>query len=689
MRTNQAFQLTAACAALILAAAPALAADATWNQTAAATYDWNVTANWLPNSTFPNGAGETANLNINIAGAQTIRLQQAIALGILNIGDLDGLSTTTVSTGTGTNTLTFDSGSSVAAQINVENAGTIGNTISAPIALNSDLTINLKPSTTVGNRQSLTLSGGMNLGSRTVTIVGGYKGTSDGTQMTISGTDTLVGGGTIINNSDSPVFITGDKSLFTGTLVANGQGLGSDANAGTFSLTSASVRNAAEIIINGAHDGTNQLGGKLQIGTGSTLSPPANQRLTQNRITINGGFLNDAGVPLTAGNTGVMQQDNVANLDFNSAFSWVNVAASGTTAGNLLNVTTVERGEGATAFFRAPAPSTGTASQTVIHQMQAANGASFIVGSTATSGDSTRIIPWMIASTNTANNNSGVTFATYDAAEGFRALRAGESTAAMTAGANVVTSGTIGALASDIAINSLTYGNAATVSMDLVAPVGRIITITSGGLAITGTGSIGVAGNGDGRAGTINFGSAEGVIFNMVANTNGIGAVLTGSGGLTKGGTGTLVLTGINTITGDTHVSGGTLQVGDANFSSRIGSGDVRVHTGATLRIMATNAAVDLIGDNKIVYLDAFGLFNGKMDLGAGIMETVGGLYLGGVLQAAGTWGSTASAAQFQNDVYFSGTGILNVVPEPASMLLLTAGSLLIAGRGRKQLAAR
>jgi autotransporter-associated beta strand protein len=694
MRITPTQRLTiAALSTLNFAAAQALADVYTWNLTAASAfphYEWNIPANWTPNTAFPNAAGDVANLNINIAGTQTIRLQQDITVGILNLGDLDGTHATTISTGTGTNTLTFDNGVSNA-ELNVENAGTIGNTISAPIALSSDLIVNLKASTVTTNRASLTMSGGLTLNGNTMTIIGGMKfagqtgpGGGDGIQMTISGADVLVGNGTIINNSDSPVVISGDKALFTGTLVANGQAFGNDGNSGTFTLNhGASVRNAAEIIINGAHDGSIHLGAKLQIGTGSAQAPSANQRLSQNRITMNGGFLNDAGLALSAGNTGFLQQDNVANFNFNSAFSWVNVAASTASAGNLLNVATVERGEGATAFFRASAPSTGSDSQTVIHQMRAANGASLVVGSTATSGTATRIIPWMVASTNVSNNGI-FGFATYDAAEGFRALRTGEFATAMTAGANVQTGAAFNALASDMTINSLVYGNAGIVSMDLVTPVGRVVTINSGALAFTTNGgSIGVAGNADGRAGTIAFGAAEGLIFTAFNNTNGIGAVLTGTGGLTKGGTGTLVLTGLNTISGDTHVSGGTLQVGDANFSSRIGSGDVRVHTGATLRIMATNAAVDLIGDDMIVYLDAFGLFNGKMDLGAGIMETVGGLYLGGVPQAAGTWGSTASAAQFQNDTFFSGTGILNVVPEPASMLLLAAGSLLMGVRRR------
>ena len=41
--------------------------------------------------------------------------------------------------------------------------------------------------------------------------------------------------------------------------------------------------------------------------------------------------------------------------------------------------------------------------------------------------------------------------------------------------------------------------------------------------------------------------------------------------------------------------------------------------------------------------------------------NTVSKLYLNGIGQVAGTWGSTASTATNQNDTYFSGTGVLTV----------------------------
>ena len=57
------------------------------------------------------------------------------------------------------------------------------------------------------------------------------------------------------------------------------------------------------------------------------------------------------------------------------------------------------------------------------------------------------------------------------------------------------------------------------------------------------------------------------------------------------------------------------------------------------------------------------------------------GLFLNGVAQAEGTYGSTSSSATFKNDEFFSGDGIITVaaVPEPGTTALLL-GALGIFG---------
>ena len=77
---------------------------------------------------------------------------------------------------------------------------------------------------------------------------------------------------------------------------------------------------------------------------------------------------------------------------------------------------------------------------------------------------------------------------------------------------------------------------------------------------------------------------------------------------------------------------------------------------------IADTATLSLAGGNA-----------GRVDLVLGINEIVGGLVLNGSTQAFGTYGSTSSGATFQNDTFFSGTGIITVapVPEPGGILLM------------------
>jgi autotransporter-associated beta strand protein len=239
---------------------------------------------------------------------------------------------------------------------------------------------------------------------------------------------------------------------------------------------------------------------------------------------------------------------------------------------------------------------------------------------------------------------------------------------------------TVSALASSATINSLrfTAGGASNIG------VGKTLILGSGGLIFTNNnGAIGTSGLP--TSGTLQFGEdvapAEGVVWANGTNTNTIAASIAGDLGLSKAGTGTLILTGSNSYSGDTYVGGGTLQVGTGLFSSNLGSdGDVTVATGAVLSLLNGGA----IPDDATLTLEQFGLFNGKVNLSAGVNESVGSLIFGDDFQLPGTWGSTASTALFKNDTYFSGTGLLTVVPEPRSAMMLLLATAALLGRRRR-----
>ncbi len=133
--------------------------------------------------------------------------------------------------------------------------------------------------------------------------------------------------------------------------------------------------------------------------------------------------------------------------------------------------------------------------------------------------------------------------------------------------------------------------------------------------------------DGAAHSGTANL-AAGGLIFDTNGFAVGIANVLTGNGGLTKLGGGTLTLEAINTYTGSTNIKAGTLSVGGKSIA---------------------NASTIILN-------------GGKLGIAAAANETVNELFYGAALQTAGTYGSTASSASVKNDSRFSGSGILTVM---------------------------
>ncbi len=100
---------------------------------------------------------------------------------------------------------------------------------------------------------------------------------------------------------------------------------------------------------------------------------------------------------------------------------------------------------------------------------------------------------------------------------------------------------------------------------------------------------------------------------------------ISGPGGLTKNNGGPMVLSGTNTYTGPTSVTGGTLQCDNVNS---LGGGALSISGGGA-----------------------------KLNLNYGGTRTVASLTLGGVAKtASGTYGSSSSGATFQDDNYFTST---------------------------------
>jgi autotransporter-associated beta strand protein len=150
---------------------------------------------------------------------------------------------------------------------------------------------------------------------------------------------------------------------------------------------------------------------------------------------------------------------------------------------------------------------------------------------------------------------------------------------------------------------------------------------------------------------------------------------------------GSYILTNANTYSGGTVVNGGTLRASGA--AATFGTGDVRVRNFLNARAAIDAGVANAIADSATLFLEGGGAAGtadiGFMSLGAGIDEIVGSLVLGGVTQTQiGTYGSTASAATFQSDEFFSGTGVVSLVPEPTSLALVGIGALGLLARRRR-----
>lgn len=105
--------------------------------------------------------------------------------------------------------------------------------------------------------------------------------------------------------------------------------------------------------------------------------------------------------------------------------------------------------------------------------------------------------------------------------------------------------------------------------------------------------------------------------------------------------------------------------------------GNVDVFSPAVLTI--DTGVVNAIADTGTLTLAGSGADNiangGHLVLTGGISETVGGLVLGGVVQTLpGTYGSSLSSATFVNNEFFSGTGVVVLVPEPSAFLSVVGG---------------
>ncbi len=231
-----------------------------------------------------------------------------------------------------------------------------------------------------------------------------------------------------------------------------------------------------------------------------------------------------------------------------------------------------------------------------------------------------------------------------------------------------------------------TDGRSATISQALLAPAGNGVTsipVIGNGTGYIGRPVVTISGGGGVGATAVadydpdsqevtgititspgyNYTSAPAVAFSGgggIAPTLGtvsIGPVSSGS--LTKIGNGLLTLAGVNTYTGETTISNGTVRLGVVNA-------------------LPTNAVVNVVGGT--LDLNGFTVTNGSINLISG--SIVNGKVLAPTLQAADT-GLLQAQIISTNGLIKNGSGTLMiVVPQAyAGATVINGGTLLLAGK--------
>ncbi len=685
-----------------------------------------------------NGVGCTSTSGALVGdglAASTTTLLSTIALGTLTASDaIDAaVSATTIFQLSGNLTgggLLLKQGSGQLAILGVNNSATGGTRTGNGILQVGNSGSNLEATLPIGDlsvSETGTATGSaatvnfdnsaQSIGNLISTFAAGGTGTITDT-INLNGTN-VAGGGTVLTINESTANTFGNNgTLATQTSAING--------VGSIVLSSASTSTLTFTGTNTYSGGTTVNGGTLNLDFSTPFSATSNILLSTGPIAMGGGTLSVNG-KATGGSS-----QTVGSLSVNSGASAIVNTSNGSASNLTITSGTIGRSVGGTLDFTLP--SSGSISFSSSPALTGGilggwatvgGGASFATitsGAVSAYSGATSISSSTVLASGT-NYDVAASLSANGAANSLRFTNTSTAVAISLSGTVPISTGGILVPAAVTSADSITGGTLEGASgADLVVIQNSASTMSIGstiadngsatGLTKSGTGTLALnAANTYSGTTTINSGTLR-VDSGGTSGTLGSGAVvdnaalsfdrsdtglvvanaISGTGSVNQIGSGTTTLTAANTVSGQTTISNGVLQLGNANalqnstisigvtnglaFSPNIGTFTIGGLSGTANEqledpAIITNPVTLLVGNNNssTSYSGSLNGSGGITKIGAGTLTLTGAnLYTGTTAANGGTLKLDFSAA---------GAPAANILPS-GSALALGGGSLLV-----------
>jgi autotransporter-associated beta strand protein len=603
---------------------------------------------------FSGTAGGTGGLTkagsgtLTLSGANTYTGSTLVQAGTLQLDGSLASQTVTISSGATVN----NTNSGFASDAAFTNAGTLNlsldDTVSTVVnsgtlngpgklnatsyALNNGSIVNASLGAgTLNSNGNVALNGTSDAGTvnvQTGTLsLGSAERLADTANVTISsGANLGLGGDEKIdqlNGAGSVALGAGKLTVNSGTFSGSIGGTGelSKTGSGTLALSGASTYSGATTVQAGTLDLSGSLAStSIGIQSGATLN-------NSNGGLAAGATVTNAGTVVLGANDTISTLTNSGTIDGTGTLTAVTYGLNSGSAINANLGTGTVNSNGSVALngtSAAAAVNVQTGTLTLGGANRLSDSADLTIDSgaqLALGGDDT------VSSLNNSGTLGGtgtLTAVTYGLNNG-SAINANLGTGTVNSNGSVALNGTSAAAAVNVQTGTLTLGGA-----DRLADTADVTVSFGANLALGGNDTIGQL-NG---AGDVSLGAS---VLNVGAGA--FGGTLQGTGGLTKSGAGTLGLSGLQTYTGSTTVSGGTLQL-----DGSLASAAIDIAAGATVNNtnsgFASNAAFSNAGtlnlslDDTVATVVSSGTLNGPGKLNASSYALNNGSIVNGNLGA-------------------------------------------------------